>query len=137
MKIANNLNNVSDILLKIISFTEKRMEILKQNIISVDREDYVPMDLDTEQFAEIMACAVSEHVNHNRAVFADNENFQFGLQDEIRCRSVVDHRAGKLLRDNTKEYLKYELEKMAENTNNYSTARNLFYRSLSGDEDLC
>ena len=59
-------DNVTEILNKIVDFTDRRNTVITDNILNVNSDNYTPRDLDAKGFAELMASALSEHLINDR-----------------------------------------------------------------------
>ncbi|MBN1816914.1 MAG: hypothetical protein JW828_06110 [Sedimentisphaerales bacterium] len=121
-------DNVSELLDKILDFTEQRRRILTQNITNVNTPGYMPQDLDVEGFAGLMAQAVAEHIRHDRLVLYDTESIQFGPDGYFITRPAADTQAKKLLKTDPKAYLENQVNKLAENLVNNKVTQQLIQR---------
>lgn len=115
-------DNVTEILNKVIEFTDRRGSILTENILNVNSENFVPKDLDTEGFADLMAGALSEHLINDRILLIDNDNFKFGADGFFEAAPVTDHQALTLKQNDTKKYLNHQLKRLSENRLNKKIA---------------
>ncbi len=108
-------DNVTDVLNKILEFTERRKSLLTRNIVEMNRNDYTPMDLDTDGFAQVMTIALSEHICNQRLMLCDSDTIKFGPEGEFELSPVEDSQAGCLLRTSPKDYVDYQIHKLSEN----------------------
>ena len=108
-------DNLTEILTKVIEFTDRRGSILSKNILNVNSENFTPKDLDAEGFADLMAGALSEHLINNRILLKDNDNFKFGADGFFEAAPVTDHQAMTLKQNDTKQYLDQQLKRLSEN----------------------
>ena len=115
-------DNIIEILSKIVKFTERRHEILMQNMIHIKNPGFIPHDLDVDGFAELMTEAVSEHVRTERLLLRDNENIKFGTNGLFESLPIEDENADKLLKKDIKKYLKLQIRKLSENMINQKVA---------------
>jgi len=115
-------DNVTEILNKIVDFTDRRNTVITDNILNVNSDNYTPRDLDAKGFAELMASALSEHLINDRIVLVDNENFKFGNDGFFQAEPVTDQQALELKQADSREYLNYQLKKLAENRLNKKVA---------------
>ncbi|MFA5553147.1 MAG: hypothetical protein WCZ89_07320 [Phycisphaerae bacterium] len=115
-------NNIEQLLLSIISFTKTRQKILTQNIRNVDCDGYCPVDLPAQEFAEILASALNEHVSRNRLVFCDSDNVRFGQKGSFYTKPVADGQAKSLLSKDKEKYIRTQAEKLVENSLNQKLA---------------
>lgn len=121
-------DNVTELLAKILDFIERRRMIITQNIISVGKKGFVPMDLDAEQFAELMAKAISEHLCSGRLLLCDGDNIQFGENGSFQSQPIVDVEAKKLFENDVKNYVELQVSKLSENLLNKKVAIELLKR---------
>ena len=133
MKIASiATDNISEMLLRIIEFTERRHELLRQNIIEANTEGFVPQDLDLDEFVDSMSGAVSEYVQSKRLLLCGGENIKFGANGDFEPFPIVDRYAKEILKEDTKEYQKLQIEKLSENLYNNKTAIGLLEKAQQG-----
>jgi hypothetical protein len=118
-------DNITEVLEKIITFTERRNCLLMHNIEEVDDENLVPMDLDVEDFAGLMTEAIMEHIQSKRLLLCDSETTQFGRGGSFECTPVVDEQAMFLLERDPDEYVCHQIRKLSENFINYKMATGL------------
>ena len=71
------IDNISEILTRIIEFTDRRRDILTRNLFDYNTEGFEPKDLPVCEFAECMTQAVSEHVHSKRLLFCDKKHVSF------------------------------------------------------------
>ena len=112
------IDNISEILTRIIEFTDRRRDILTRNLFDYNTEGFEPKDLPVCEFAECMTQAVSEHVHSKRLLFCDNKHVSFGESGMFDVAPVTDEEAVKLLKINTKGYLQMQIDKLSENLMN-------------------
>ncbi len=125
MKLSTRTDNITELLAKIVEFTERRHKILSHNIEAVETPGFVPMDLDDSDFAELMTGAVSEHIRSKRLLLRDSNTVQFGPAGSFKTVPIVDDYAKRLFEKDTKEYLKLQIDKLSENLINNRTASEL------------
>ena len=118
-------DNIAELLVKIIEFTERRHQILMQNIEAVETPGFVPRDLDVAEFADLITEAVSEHIRSKRLLLRDSENVKFGRGCSFETVPIVDDYAGWLFENDTEKYLKLQIDKLSENLINKKTASEL------------
>jgi len=118
-------DNVSEILLKIVEFTQQRQKILTQNILWMRNPDFIPKDLPVDEFSDLLNTALEEHVRHQRLVLCDTDHIKFGPGGDFRLEPIVDSHAQKLLRNNRDEYLELQVRKLLENSLNQRLAAEL------------
>lgn len=121
-------NNITEILGKIIDFTERRRQILTENILNANSSDFVPRDLDVEGFADLMAQAVSEHMRNKRLLLCDSETIKFGDGGSFESLPVIDKQGKELFDRNREKYLQSQVDKLSENLINNKIANELLYQ---------
>jgi flagellar basal body rod protein FlgB len=129
MKITTKkIDNVTEVLTKVLEFTDRRARVLHKNILNVNNKSYRPADLDATAFADIMANALSEHLINDRLLLIDSENIKFGPDGHFEAKAIVDQQACQLLATDTKQYLKRQMKKISENLMNKKVAAHLIER---------
>lgn len=118
-------DNITELLIKVIKFTQIRQRILTQNIHSIQVPGFVPKDLAVEEFSDLLNNAIVEHIQNHRLVMRDTENIKFGLNGSIEIKPVVDEYAKELLEEDRDEYLKLQINKLSENSINQKVAAGL------------
>ncbi|MHC4291951.1 MAG: hypothetical protein ACYTEU_07360 [Planctomycetota bacterium] len=112
------IDNITEVLTRIIEFTERRREILTRNLFDYKSSDFQPKDLPVCEFAECMTEAVSEHLRSERLLLCDKDNVTFGEEGSFDALPVVDSEARNLLNTDTKQYLQMQIHKLSENLMN-------------------
>ncbi|MHC4624708.1 MAG: hypothetical protein ACYS4W_12490 [Planctomycetota bacterium] len=118
-------DNVAELLVKIIDFTNTRQKLLYRNITNIDTPDFVPCDLPVHEFSDLLDDAISEHIRAQRLVLCDTDNISFGLNGSFDVKPVPDKSAASLLRENRNEYLELQVNKLLENSLNQRIAAEL------------
>lgn len=137
MKITtNNIDNVTEVLNKVLEFTDRRARVLQKNITNVNTADYRPVDLDAVAFADTMAYALSEHLVSDRLMLIDSKNIKFGSNGHFEAIQIADEKASRLLATDTKKYLKLQMTKISENLNNNKVAAHLIERKMKAKANL-
>jgi len=121
-------DNITEVLSKILEFTERRRALITHNITNVNTPGYEPRDLDVTEFADLMTQAISEHIHSQRLLLCDGRHIHFGQEGSFDTTSIADERARQLLATNSKEYLRYQTEKLAGNLLNSLVAGDLLGR---------
>lgn len=124
-------DNVTELLVHIIEFTERRNKLLMANVLDYNNPGFSPMDLDVTGFAELMTDAVSEHVQNDRLLLRDTETIRFGREGIFESLPVVDENAKKLFEKDIRKYLKMQIRKVTENLFNKRVANELLARKHS------
>ena len=115
-------DNTTELLVMIIEFTRARHKILVQNINDIDIPEFVPKDLLTDEFSDLLNNAIDEHIENQRLVLRDTENIKFGINGSFEVEPVVDKCARELLEENRDEYIELQINKLLENTLNQRVA---------------
>jgi len=118
-------DNVSELLVKILEFTENRQIVLTRNINCMHLSGFVPMDLAVDEFSELLNIALEEHICNQRLVLCDTENIKFGVDSGLEFRAVVDDCALELLEESRDEYIEEQIDKLLENALNQRVAAEL------------
>jgi hypothetical protein len=118
-------DNLSDLLAKIVRFTELRRDVLYENIHRTRTPGFAPRDLPILEFVQILNGAIAEHLQHQRLLFSDSENIRFGENGAMDITALPDEAAQSLLEANRDEYMEYQVGKLLENSLNRKVAREL------------
>lgn len=118
-------DNVSELLLKIIAFTRTRHDLLSENIKGIRTPGFLPLDLQVDEFADVMAGALEEHITNSRLVLCDSESIVFGEDGLVEAEPVVDERAKDLFQKDIEMYLQHQMQKLRENLLNQKIAMEL------------
>lgn len=129
-------DNLSELLVKILQFTEQRRDILYRNIHSARTPDFIPHDMPVYEFAEALNSALAEHVRNRRLLFCDTENIKFGPRTKMQIAPVVDHHAQALLQEDRDEYLECQINKLLENSLNRKVAVELLRFNQGLDDSV-
>ena len=122
---ATTTDNITEVLEKIIKFTERRNHLLMRNIEEVDDEEFIPVDLDVDDFAGLMTDAIGEHIQNKRLLLCDSETIRFGRGGSFECTPIVDEEAMELLGIDSNEYVCHQIRKLSENFINHKMATEL------------
>lgn len=118
-------DNITELLVKIVKFTQARQKILMRNIKNVCRLGFVPKDLAVDEFSSVLSDAVSEHTQSQRLIFYDTEHIKFGTAGSFSAKPTVDEYAEELLKANRDEYLELQINKLLENSLNQRIAADM------------
>lgn len=118
-------DNISEVLVKIVQFTELRRQILQRNMHSLDTPQFVPQDLPVREFAELLNEAVAEHLQNHRLLLRDTSGIRFGSNNAMRVHPQTDAHALTLLRTSRDAYLELQVNKLMENSLNRKVAEEL------------
>ncbi len=126
-------DNITELLVKIIEFTNSRQKILTRNIKDVHSFGFVPKDLAVDEFSDSMDQAVDEHIANRRLVLCDTENIKFGVSGGFEAKPVVDKYAKELLEEDRDEYIEMQISKLLENSLNQRVAAELLMQKTGDD----
>ena len=126
-------DNITEVLLKIIDFTQSRQKILIQNINAMHTADFAPMDLPVDEFSRLMAQALAEYARSRRLVLQDSANVKFGANGGFEVTPVIDKEARMLFEQNRDEYLRCQIIKMLENSLNQRIAVDLLKQKQTNE----
>jgi len=118
-------DNITELLIKIIRFTQMRQQVLTENLDNFDRPGFVPKDLMAGEFSDLLNDALNEHIRSRRLMLRDTENIKFGVNGSFEVRPIEDRDAKKLLQENPEEYLELQLNKLFENSINEKMTKEL------------
>jgi flagellar basal body rod protein FlgB len=118
-------DNVTEILIRIVKFTQTRHKILVQNIINVRDPEFIPKELEVSAFSSLLSNAIDEHIRHQRLVLRDTENIKFDMGGRLEVKPIVDELGRRLLEENRDEYLERQMGKLWENSLNQQFAAEL------------
>jgi flagellar basal body rod protein FlgB len=118
-------DNISEVLVKIIQFTDLRRQILHRNLHNLDTPQFVPQDLPVREFAELLNEAVAEHLRNHRLLLRDTASIRFGSNNAMRVHPQTDAYALTLLGTSRDAYLELQVNKLMENSLNRKVAQEL------------
>jgi flagellar basal body rod protein FlgB len=118
-------DNITELISKIIDFTQTRQIILLQNINNVHTQGFIPKDLAVDEFSVLLNNAIEEHTRNQRLLFRDMEDIKFGAEGSFEVRPIIDEHSKELLKNNPDEYLKLQISKLWENSLNQKIATEL------------
>ncbi len=118
-------DNIGEILVKIIHFTELRRRVLHRNIYKIDSPRFTPQDLPVREFAEVLNEAVAEHLRNHRLLFRDTVSIRFGPNNTMQVEPETDAYAHALLQTNRDRYVELQVNKLLENSLNRKVAEEL------------
>jgi len=126
-------DNISELLVKIIEFTQSRQKVLILNINNMHYPGFVPKDLAVKEFSELLNKALGEHSRSQCLLLCDTENIKFGAAGSFEVKPAVDKYAKELLEENQEEYLELQTNKLLENSLNQRLAAELLRQKTSND----
>lgn len=119
------MDNITEVLHRIIDYTERRRDVLTRNIFDFRQDNYCPQDLPESEFALRMTEAISEHVRSERLLFCDSDHVRFHGGGDFEIEPVPDSAARDLLHNSVSDYLKLQIQKLSENLMNNRIAAEL------------
>ena len=124
-------DNVTELLVKIVEFTQNRQKVLTRNINNMHCPGFVPMDLAVDEFSDLMNIAIEEHLQNKRLVLCDTDNIRFGSGGSLEVEPVIDVCALELLEESRDEYLEEQINRLLENALNQRVAAELLRERFS------
>jgi len=118
-------DNVAELLVKIIEFTEARHKALIRNIQNFHSADFIPQDLAVEEFCTLLNDAIDAHSRSQCLVFCDTKNIKFGAAGAFEAHPMLDKHSKHLLDQDQHEYLQSQMNKLLENSLNQRIAAEL------------
>jgi flagellar basal body rod protein FlgB len=118
-------DNITELLTRIVMFTQARQKVLIQNIINMHRPGFVPQELQEHEFSSLVNDAIDEHVRSRQLVLHDTENVKFCEDGAVKVRPVVDETGRELLAESQHHYLQRQITKLLENVLNQKMAAEL------------
>jgi hypothetical protein len=119
MKVTSTtIDNITEVLTRIIEFTERRRDVLTRNLFDYKTTGFRPYDMPVAEFADCMTEAVTEHVCSERLLLCDREHVRFSEGGCFDAEPVVDRNAEQLLTTDLKHYLHLQIHKLSENLMN-------------------
>jgi hypothetical protein len=126
-------DNITEVLLKIIEFTQSRQKILIQNINTMNSDGFAPRDLPVDEFSKLMAQALAEHACSGRLILRDGQKVKFGANGNFEAIAAIDEDAKSIFEQNRDEYLRRQIDKMLENSLNQRIAADLLRQKQSNE----
>ena len=118
-------DNITEILVKIMEFTQARQKVLTQNINNVHRVGFIPRDLPVDEFSQLMSNAIDEHIRKQRLILRDTEHIKFGINGSFEVQPISDETARNILAESRDRYLEMQINKLLENSLNQRIATQL------------
>jgi hypothetical protein len=129
-------DNLSELLVKVVQFTDSRRGLLHENMHSVHTLGFMPQDLPVFEFVHVLNGAIAEHLQTGRLLLRDTENIKFGPNGTMCLYPVPDRQAHTLLQSNHNEYLEYQVNRLLENALNRKVAEELLKLKRGAPSDL-
>lgn len=118
-------DNINEILIKVIEFTRTRQKILTQNIINIHNPEFVPQELEVDEFSDLLNNAIDEHIRNQQLVLHETKNIKFAISGSLEVKPVVDECGKELLEENQDQYIEMQRGKLWENSLNQKVAAEL------------
>jgi hypothetical protein len=129
-------DNITELLLKIIEFTQARQRILIRNINAMYTGGFVPKDLPVDDFSRLMLQALNEHAHSQRLLLQDGQNIKFGAGGGFRTTPIIDDEAQRLFEHDRDEYLRVQISKLLENSLNQRIATEMLKQRQADEQGL-
>ena len=118
-------DNITDLLVKIVKFTQLRQKTLTNNINNINQHGFTPKDLEVDKFSSLLDTAINEHIQNQRLVLCDTENIKFSTSGNFEIEPIIDEHAKQLFESNRDQYLELQINKLLENSLNQKVAAQL------------
>ena len=118
-------DNITEVLIKILKFTQARQKVLALNINDMRNHGFMPKDLDVDRFSDVLNHALNEHAFNQRLVLCDTETIKFGIGGDFSVEPSDDPNAQDLLNESKDEYIELQINKLLENSLNQKVATEL------------
>jgi flagellar basal body rod protein FlgB len=118
-------DNMTEVLLKVLRFTELRRDVLYRNLRQAEDPNFQPQDMPVGEFAAALDAAVAEHLQSRRLVFRDTDNVRFGPNGSMEVQAVCDSGATTLLQTDRNAYVRHQKQLWRENALNQLVAQEL------------
>jgi flagellar basal body rod protein FlgB len=118
-------DNITEVIVMIIEFTQTRQKILIQNIENAHSPGFIPQDLKADEFSDLLNGAIDEHIHNQRLVLRDTEHVKFGVSGSFEASPVADEHAKELLEEDRDKYVESQISKLVENSLNQRIAAEL------------
>ncbi|MCJ7730257.1 MAG: hypothetical protein MUO27_10335 [Sedimentisphaerales bacterium] len=129
-------DNITELLLKIIEFTQARQKILIQNINAMHTGGFVPKDLPVDEFSRLMFQALNEHAHSQRLLLQDGQNIKFGTGGSFKTTPIIDEQTKRLFEQDRDEYLRVQISKLLENSLNQRIATEMLKQRQADEQCL-
>ena len=130
-------DNISEILKLLIKFTQARQKLIIQNIANINANEYIPRELEVNEFSNLLNNAIDEHIRTNRLILCDTENIKFGLNGNFDAIPIEDEKSKSFFKDNKEQYIEVQIKKLWENSLNQKVAAELLKQQQEVFSDSC
>ncbi len=128
-------DNIDEMLVRIIQFTNIHHNILTENIRNCRQNNFVPMYVDVDDFAKVVSVALSEHQRSKRLAMCDSRTIRFTLGGEFSVEPQTDIEAAILIEEDFQAYIELQKNRLKDNMSNNKTACALFCHKLMMSEE--
>jgi flagellar basal body rod protein FlgB len=108
-------DNLTELLSRIIDFTDRRKEILTRNLFDYRSSNFVPKDLPVHEFADTLTHALAEHIRNKRLLLEDRQNVHFYGNGDFDAAATVDTESALLLEEDPQAFVQKQIHKLSEN----------------------
>jgi len=129
-------DNIDEILVRIIQFTNIRHNVLTENIRNCRTSGFVPQRVDEEDFAKVISIALTEHQKSKRLALCDSRTIRFQPGGDFMLESEVDAEAAMLFSSDFAAYIEMQRDRLKENILNNKAACALLHHKLSKAEEI-
>jgi hypothetical protein len=128
-------DNIDQMLVHIIQFTNIHHNILKDNIRNCRKNNFVPLYVDADDFAKVISIALSEHQKSKRLALCDSRTVRFIEGGRFCVEPQNDIYAANLIEEDFQAYVELQKSRLKENMANNRTACALFYHKLMAEQE--
>ena len=129
-------DNVTELLIKIIEFSQARQKILIKNINLANNKGFVPKDLPAEEFSCVLNTALDSHIDNQHLVLQDTENVKFGSAGNFEVNATEDKCSLALLKSSRDEYFELQVKKLFENSLSQRAAAEMLKHKQKSESPL-
>jgi hypothetical protein len=108
-------DNLTELLSRIIDFTERRKEVLTRNLFDYRNSGFIPKDLPVHEFSDTLTHALAEHIHNKRLLLEDRQNVRFYSNGDFDAEATIDSQSVVLLENNPQAYVQEQIRKLSEN----------------------
>ncbi|HAL44497.1 MAG: hypothetical protein A2Y12_05850 [Planctomycetes bacterium GWF2_42_9] len=127
-------DNIDEMLVRIIQFTNLHHNILTDNIRNCRKSHFIPMCVDVDDFAKVVSIALTEHQKTGRLALCDSKTITFVQGGQFKLEPQIDWDAAELFESDFAAYVELQKIRIKENMSNNRTACALFYHKLNTAE---
>lgn len=121
-------DNITELLTRIVEFTQARHKVLVQNIVNMNEPEFVPKELQVREFSTVVNDAIDEHVRSRRLVLRDSPTIKFVAGGGFEAEPIVDEPCRRLLVENQEQYVERQINKLWENSLNQKVAAEMLVK---------